>query len=77
MAIRNRFLGTPQFNQYAVGTKQYGSTNSDAPTVGPVDKAGYRARDARRRNQRNSLRAALEDSLQGNRMSANVLRRAK
>lgn len=34
-----------QFNPYAAGRKMYGA-GRDFPTSGPVDKMGYRERDA-------------------------------
>lgn len=33
-----------QFNPYAAGRKQYGA-GRDFPTIGPVNKMGYRERD--------------------------------
>ena len=74
MAIRNQALGTPQFNPYAAGAKKYGRTGGDAATVGMVDKAGYAARDLRKRAQRNALQAAMRQNIGGARSSANSLR---
>jgi hypothetical protein len=34
-----------QFNPYAAGRKMYGA-GRDFPTIGPVDKMGYKERDA-------------------------------
>jgi hypothetical protein len=42
-AVRNSALGTFSFNPYSAGAKKYGVKSS--PNIGPVDKAGYFARD--------------------------------
>lgn len=44
-AMRNASLGTYSFNPYSAGAKKYGVKSS--PSIGPVDKAGYFARDRR------------------------------
>lgn len=45
------------FNQLAAGNKVYNGIGigSSAPTVGPVDKTGYKERDAQTRGKRNAL----------------------
>jgi len=43
------------FNKYAAGVKHYGA-GRPMPTVGPVDKLGYRERDAKKRVQAAALR---------------------
>lgn len=47
------------FNPYAAGAKIYGGT-SYAPTIGPVDKAGYAERDRKLAVRRNALGAKLK-----------------
>ena len=47
------------FNSYAVGNKVYGGGRSN-PTSGPVDKLGYRERDAMIRAKRNALLRRLK-----------------
>ena len=42
------------FNAYAAGNKVYGAGRS-FPTMGPVDKLGYRERDAKTRLRRNAM----------------------
>jgi hypothetical protein len=44
-ASRSASLGTFSFNPYSAGSKKYGMKSS--PNIGPVDKAGYFARDRR------------------------------
>lgn len=41
-------------NKYATGSKVYGMGRSN-PTDGPVDKLGYRERDAEHATRRNAL----------------------
>lgn len=47
------------FNSYAVGNKVYGGGRTN-PTSGPVDKLGYRERDAITRAKRNALLRRLK-----------------
>jgi len=42
------------FNSYAVGNKVYGSGRSN-PTMGPVDRLGYRERDRKEAARRNAM----------------------
>lgn len=41
-------------NKYAAGAKIYNGTRS-MPNIGPVDKLGYRERDAKTKAKRNAL----------------------
>lgn len=60
------------FNPYAAGNKMYGFGRSN-PTSGPVDKLGYRERDAETRLRRNALLRRMKAMSQGNYMSAPYL----
>jgi hypothetical protein len=46
---RDKRSGATQFNGYAVGARRYGAGLSSAATRGKVDRAGYRARELRKR----------------------------
>lgn len=64
------------FNPYSAGEKRYGSGRT-SPNIGPVDKLGYRERDAKAGVSRNAMLRRLKarqqnrymdpDSLRGNR----------
>jgi len=56
--------GTPGFNPYAAGAKIYGGSRYN-PTMGPVDKAGYRERDRLRQVRRNAINARLKSQTKG------------
>lgn len=58
-AERNSLLGNYEFNPYAAGAKIYGNMTM-SPTSGPVDKAGYAARDRRKKAKRNAVLAKLK-----------------
>lgn len=60
------------FNKYAAGRKVYGG-GRDAPNIGPVDKMGYKERDALKR--RNAILRRMQASQQGKYMSPNYMRR--
>lgn len=53
-------MGTPGFNPYAAGAKIYGGGRYN-PTMGPVDKTGYRERDRMRQVRRNAVGQMLKD----------------
>lgn len=55
----NKIYGAPTFNEYAAGAKIYGSGRYN-PTMGPVDKTGYRERDRKLAVRRNALQAKLK-----------------
>lgn len=61
------------FNPYAAGNKVYGA-GRPMPTVGPVDKAGYRTRDRLAAARRNAMLRRMKAQLAGNQMSADVRR---
>lgn len=63
------------FNKYAAGRKMYGG-GRDAPNIGPVDKLGYKDRDAKARLKRNAVLRRMQASQSGNLMSPNYQRRA-
>ena len=49
----------PGFNPYAAGAKIYGGSRYN-PTMGPVDKTGYRERDRARAVRRNAVGQKLK-----------------
>jgi hypothetical protein len=61
------------FNKYSAGNKVYGMARS-APTVGPVDKAGYRERDAKHRVRRNAVLRRMKKEMSGNLMHPDARR---
>lgn len=52
-----------QFNPYAAGRKVYGAVR-DAPNIGPVDKLGYRERDAEAKAKKRAVMRMLKASQQ-------------
>lgn len=62
------------FNKYAAGRKLYGG-GRDAPNIGPVDKLGYKERDAENRLRRTAILRRMQASQQGKFMSPNYQRR--
>lgn len=67
-------IGTSQAMPYLVGNKVYGGGRS-FPTMGPVDKLGYKERDAKATARRNALLRQMKADVKGNYMSADSLRR--
>lgn len=61
------------YNPYAAGNKVYGGGRS-FPTMGPVDKLGYRERDLQVKSRRNALLRRLQAMQGGRYMSADYLR---
>jgi hypothetical protein len=61
------------FTPYAAGNKIYGGGRS-MPTIGPVDKSGYRERDAKAKARRNALLRRMKAGQQGRFMSSDWLR---
>lgn len=47
------------FNPYAAGNKVYGMLR-DAPNIGPVDKMGYKERDARAKLRKRAISRRLQ-----------------
>ena len=47
------------FNSYSAGNKVYGAGRSN-PTMGPVDKMGYKERDLAHKAKRNALLRRLK-----------------
>lgn len=67
------FQGRPyDFNSYAAGNKTYGFGRSN-PTDGPVDKLGYRERDAKHAARRNAILRRLKATQSGNYNSPDFL----
>lgn len=67
------FKGKPYtFNEYAAGKKVYGAGRS-FPTMGPVDKLGYRERDRAARLKRNAMLRRLKKGAKGKYMSSDWL----
>lgn len=64
---------TSSINPYAVGNKIYGGGRS-FPTMGPVDKLGYRERDAKSTARRNAILRRLKARNSGKLASADALR---
>lgn len=56
--------GVPGFNPYAAGAKIYGG-NRYNPTMGTVDKSGYKERDRARQVRRNAVQQMLKDRSKG------------
>lgn len=65
---------TSSYNPYAVGNKVYGGGRS-FPTSGPVDKMGYRERDATSRARRNAILRRLKSNNSGKYASADSMRK--
>lgn len=61
------------FNAYAAGTKTYGMMRS-APNIGPVDKTGYRERDAKHKTRRNAVLRRMKKNMAGHYASADSRR---
>lgn len=59
---------------YAVGNKIYGGGRS-FPTMGPVDKLGYKERDLKHRARRNAILRKLKAKQGGNYSSADAKRK--
>lgn len=55
MAGRLRDPNMQGFNKYAAGAKRYGMSGRSMPTMGPVNKSGYRERDNRHAARRNAM----------------------
>lgn len=60
------------FNSYAAGNKVYQGGRS-WPTSGPVDKLGYRERDAKTKAKRNALLRRMKKHNAGKYMSSDWL----
>lgn len=60
-------------NPYAVGNKIYGAGRSN-PTSGPVDKMGYKERDAKSAARRDAIVRRMKSNAKGNYASADSLR---
>lgn len=63
-------------NSYSAGKKVYGG-GRPMPTVGPVDKAGYKIRDRMNKNRRNALLRKMKAEAKGQYMNPDSLRGAK
>lgn len=63
-----------EINKYAAGNKTYGMGRS-FPTMGPVDKLGYRERDAKVRLRRNAMLRRLKAGNKKNYNSPDWLRK--
>ena len=62
-------IGGGGFNPFSAGNKSYGGGRS-MPTVGPVDKTGYRERDLQTVARRNAILQRLKAGMAGNYGSA-------
>lgn len=70
--VPNTYGSSYGFNAYAAGTKLYGSGRSN-PTMGPVDKLGYKERDRMQRARQNAIIKRLQNMQAGNYMSSSYL----
>lgn len=61
------------YNRYGVGAKVYGAGRS-APTMGAVDKLGYKERDAKQKARRDAMLKRLRANLGKNYGSPAYLR---
>lgn len=59
---------------YLAGNKVYGSGRSN-PTMGPVDRMGYKERDAKASARRNAILKRLQAHQSGKHASADSLRK--
>lgn len=66
-------IGTP-FTPYAAGRRMYGM-GRDFPTMGSVDKIGYRERDALAQSRKSAVERRMKAQSQGRMMQPDVLRR--
>lgn len=62
------------FNKYAAGAKRYGAAGRSMPTVGPVDKSGYRERDTRIAARKQALLKEMQAKAGGRYASPEALR---
>lgn len=69
-------LGTFAFSPYAAGAKIYGQVGS-SPTMGPVDKTGYAARDNKLAARKNALLQMMKSRNAGAYGSPDSLRMMK
>lgn len=65
---------TSAINPYAVGNKIYGGGRSN-PTSGPVDKLGYKERDAKSAARRAAVLRRMQANQKGNFASADAQRK--
>lgn len=66
-------FGAPDFNAFAAGAKVYGGGRYN-PTMGPVDKTGYRERDRKLQVRRNALLAKLKAKGKGSYGSSDAMK---
>lgn len=74
MAMRDKMLGTYGFNQFAAGRKRYGGGTTFSPTMGQVDREGYKDREMRNRAKVTAYQRWLKDKQAGKNASSNVLK---
>ena len=60
------------FNNYSAGNKVYGGGRSN-PTSGPVDKSGYKQRDAQAKAMRDAMLRRMKARQEGRYMSSDNL----
>ncbi len=60
-------------NPYAVGNTVYGGSRH-MPTIGPVDKTGYRERDQRYKARRDALERRIKAMNSGRMINPDVMR---
>jgi hypothetical protein len=65
---------TSGFNPYAAGDKIYGGGRS-FPTIGPVDRTGYKERDAKAKARQSAIIRRLKATQSGKFASADYLRK--
>ena len=72
MALTPR--STSSYNPYTAGDKLYGGGRS-FPTMGPVDKMGYRERDAVSKARRDAIARRLKANASGKFASSDSMRK--
>lgn len=65
---------TSGINPYSAGGKIYGGGRS-FPTLGPVDKLGYKERDLKHKARRNAILRKMKAKQSGNYASADAKRK--
>lgn len=72
--MRDPSLGTYGMNPFAAGRKQYGGGTTYSPTMGQVDRSGYKDREMRNKAKRDAMLKYLQDRQSGSMASAAALK---
>lgn len=76
LSMLRRRQGTglnPAQQVFSAGTKRYGGTGRNNPTMGPVDPTGYKERDAQATSKRNAMLRRLKAGQRKRFMSSDYL----